>query len=153
MLRRIRFAEEDVVAHRRVLNPRLLHAQRDAPTHHHAPALPRDVAEQRHKQRGLAAPYRAGHADERAMLARRHAEVRGNLVALRQLHAGWVEADARVAAALGARAASEACEVATEGRSMLPGPALQAVADALMDAYVVCWRPMTAPVVVERAAL
>ena len=64
-----------------------------------------------------------------------------NLAALRRLHGGWAESQARVAAALGARRAAAACEVATGGAAMLPGPALQAVADELMAHHFQLWRP------------
>ena len=68
---------------------------------------------------------------------------------LRALHAGWAEADARAAAAWGARMASRVCEHFTS--SMLPGPALQAVGDALMsfDVWSHRGRAFTRPVVAE----
>ena len=71
------------------------------------------------------------------------------MLELRRQHAGWAEADARAAAAWGARMASRACEVATEAGSALPGPALQAVADVLLAEGFDCWKAMTVPIVTE----
>ena len=72
---------------------------------------------------------------------------RANVLALRRAHAQWAEADARMASALTAYNAARACE-ACIGRT-LPGPALQAVADASMPHYFTCWRPVTQPVITE----
>ena len=68
-------------------------------------------------------------------------------IAMRRLHAGWSEAHARTVAAMGARLAAQACEGLTE--SILPGPALQAVADTLMRDTFKLWSPFTRPVIFE----
>ena len=56
---------------------------------------------------------------------------------LRVVHASWAEAEARIEAARGALSASKICEsLALQGQmvgsTMLPGPACQAIAHALM---------------------
>ena len=126
---------------------------------------------------------RAARPAERAV--RRAARTSRNLARLRTAHAGWAEAEARVGAALGARAAARACDAVLGGKMCaastlehslpdpwqtsgrlrcwkllkashearrarrLPGPALQAVADALMlDAFRL-WPPVTRPRVAE----
>lgn len=71
-----------------------------------------------------------------------------NVLALRRVHGQWAESESRVAAALAASAVGQACEALTQ--RMLPGPALQVVANAVMVQLVVLWRPVTRPVVMER---
>ena len=89
-------------------------------------------------------PTAAGRARQQAHLD----AIREHLQKLRALHAGWAEAKARAASAWRACIVSRACAQLTESHSSLPGPALQAVADALMTFD--CWSPpMTRPAVVE----
>ena len=73
--------------------------------------------------------------------------------ALREVHAAWTEREAREEAARGALAASRACEaLALQGQSvgdtMLPGPARQAIASALMT-FDLWSPPVTEPRVSE----
>lgn len=82
-------------------------------------------------------------------VCRRYLATWSNLRRLRLLHAGWVEEEARTAAAIGAQFAALACLAVSDGRLSLPGPALQAVGDALMRYHFRLWAPMTRPVVTE----
>ena len=88
------------------------------------------------------------HQSDEHLLSRRRDVVANGRAALRRVHAGWAEEEARIDAARGARGAAKACDVVLDGR-MLPGPALQAVADALLLEGFVLWPPVTRAVVAE----
>lgn len=91
---------------------------------------------------------RQGGGDPTIVELRRE-RVAGSRAALRNVHAGWAEEQARIDAALGARWAARACDVALDG-VMLPGPAMQAVADALLiTGCAKLWPPVTRAVVDE----
>ena len=92
------------------------------------------------------AGHRGRHRDNAALARSRNACRRETASALRRLHASWAEADCRAAAAAQATYAAYACETITQGK-MLPGPAREAVASALMDFKL--WAPVTRPRVWE----
>jgi len=91
------------------------------------------------------AGHRGRHRDNAALARSRNACRRETASALRRLHASWAEADCRAAAAAHATYAAYACETITG--KMLPGPAREAVASALMDFKL--WAPVTRPRVWE----
>ena len=76
-------------------------------------------------------------------------EICRNRMRLRRAHAGWAEEEARGAAAIGARWSTMACEAVTTGEQILPGPALQVIANVLMREYFTLWPPVTVPMVCE----
>ena len=80
----------------------------------------------------------------------RHKQIETNRDKLKGVHAGWVEESARMESAWGARMAAKACDAILEGK-MLPGPALQAIANELMTRHFALWSPTTTPKVSEWA--